>query len=103
MPTEVRIFRPAKTAMQSGRAKTQDWVMEFEPREGARPDPLIGWNGSADTRRQVRLTFDTLEEAVAHAKRNGFVYTLQAPKERQPKPKAYADNFASGRPIPWTH
>jgi len=103
MPTEVRIFRPAKTAMQSGRAKTQEWVMEFEPKDAARPDPLIGWAGSADTRKQVRLTFETMEEAVVHAKRNGYVYTVQQPKERRLKPKAYADNFAPNRPMPWTH
>lgn len=103
MPTEVRIFRPAKTAMQSGRAKTHEWVLEFEPKDAARPDPLIGWVGSADTRKQLRLTFETMEEAVAHAKRNGYVYTVQQPKERQVKPKAYADNFASNRPMPWTH
>ncbi|HAT34799.1 MAG TPA: ETC complex I subunit, partial [Rhodospirillaceae bacterium] len=53
----VRIFRPAKTAMQSGRAKTKDWLLVFEPQDRATPDPIMGWNGSADTRRQVRLEF----------------------------------------------
>lgn len=103
MAVEVRIFKPSKTAMQSGRARTREWVMEFEPQDASRPDPLIGWVGSADTRRQVRLHFDTKEEAVAHAKRNGFVYTVLPPRDRKVRPKAYADNFAYSRPVPWTH
>ena len=100
---EVRIFKPAKTAMQSGRLKTQSWVMEFEPGARIEQDALMGWSGSADTRAQVRLYFGTAEQAVAHAEKNGWTYTLQAPKERQVRPKAYADNFAVKRVQPWTH
>ena len=100
---EVRIFKPAKTAMQSGRAKTKDWVMEFEPADASTPDPLMGWQGSSDTRRQVHLHFHSEEDAVAHAKKHGYSYTVQRPKERRIKPKAYADNFAYGRKFPWTH
>ncbi len=99
----VRIYRPAKTAMQSGRAMTQQWVLEFEPSEASRPDPLIGWNGSGDTDRQVRLRFETAEEAVAYAERHGYDYTLQRPKERRVRSKTYADNFAYSRREPWTH
>ncbi len=100
---EVRIFKPAKTAMQSGRGKTQGWIMEFEPSDRASPDDLIGWVGSADTRKQVTLTFGSMDEAIAHAKRNGFTYTIQEEKTRRIKPKAYADNFATHRRKPWTH
>ena len=75
MSKHVRIFQPAKTAMQSGRAKTKGWVMVFEPSDATRPDPIIGWNGSADTSRQVRLTFDSKEDAIEHARKNGFTYT----------------------------
>ena len=103
MPQHVRIYRPAKTAMQSGQAKTKDWVMVYEPTDASRPDPIIGWNGSADTRRQVHLTFDSKEEAVAYARKKGYTYTLREPKERRIKPKAYADNFAFKRMEPWTH
>ena len=100
---EVRIFKPAKTAMQSGRGKTKDWVVEFEPTDAGRPDPLMGWVGSADTRKQVRLSFETEEEAVAYAKKQGYSYTVEKPKSRRIKPKAYADNFAYDRRRPWTH
>ncbi|NMM46086.1 ETC complex I subunit [Rhodospirillaceae bacterium KN72] len=100
---EVRIFKPAKTAMQSGRGKTKDWIVEFEPTDASRPDPLMGWVGSADTRKQVRLSFETEEEAVAYAKKQGYSYTVEKPKSRRIKPKAYADNFAYDRRRPWTH
>ena len=98
-----RIYRPAKTAMQSGRAKTGAWILEFEPADAARPDPLMGWNGSADTGRQVRLSFSSLEEAVAYAERNGHDYVVTAPKVRGFRPKNYSENFAYGRKQPWTH
>ena len=99
----VRIFKPAKTAMQSGRGKTQSWVMEFEPGARIEPAALMGWSGSAATRAQVKLRFASAEEAGAHAEKNGWTYTVQAPKERQIRPKAYADNFAVKRVQPWTH
>ena len=98
-----RIYRPAKTAMQSGRAKTDGWVLEFEPEDAVTPDPLMGWNGSADTGRQVRLRFDTVEEAVAYAERHGHEYSVLAPKERKFRPKTYAENFSYERRQPWTH
>ena len=100
---EVRIFRPSKTAMQSGRGRVGDWVIEFEPGARPDPDPLMGWNGSADTRAQVKLHFETMEEAIAHAERNGWTFTVQKPKERRIRPKAYADNFSFKRTQPWTH
>jgi hypothetical protein len=100
---DVRIFKPTKTAMQSGRGKLRDWVMEFEPGARITPDPLMGWSGSTDTRAQVQLRFASAEEAVAHAEKNGWTYTVQQPKQRQIRPKAYADNFAVKRVQPWTH
>ncbi len=100
---EVRIFKPAKTAMQSGRGRTHSWLMEFEPGARIEPDALMGWSGSTDTRAQVRLRFASAEEAVAHAEKNGWTFTVQAPKERRVRPKAYADNFAVKRVQPWTH
>ena len=98
----VKIYRPAKTAMQSGRGSTQEWVLEFEP--GARrPEPLMGWTSSADTRAQVRLRFATKDEALAYARRHALAYILEEPQERRIKPKAYADNFRFDRLRPWTH
>ena len=98
-----RIFRPAKTAMQSGKAKTKDWVLEFEPAAARRPDPLMGWTQSSDMDGQVRLAFDTRDEAIAYAQHRGIPFQVFEPKTAKRIIKAYADNFAAGRKIPWTH
>ncbi|MFN3816039.1 ETC complex I subunit [Brevundimonas sp.] len=98
-----RIYRPAKTAMQSGRAKTRDWILEFEPNTARNNDPLMGWTSSTDMNGQVRLTFDTAEEAVAYAERHGIPFRLHEPQAAPVILKAYADNFAPGRKQPWTH
>ncbi|HIJ37729.1 MAG TPA: ETC complex I subunit [Rhodospirillaceae bacterium] len=95
---EVRIYRPAKNAMQSGRANCRHWVVEFEPSDRKQPDPLMGWNGSRDTRGQLRLRFETKEEAVAFAKREGYAYSLTEDRPaKAPVPKNYADNFRFDR------
>jgi hypothetical protein len=92
-----RILRPAKTAMQSGRAGTRKWVLEYEPATRREPDPLMGWASALDTLNQVRLHFDTLEEAISFAKRKGLDYTVIEPHGRAPKAKSYADNFRYDR------
>ena len=99
----VRIFKPAKTAMQSGEARTKEWILEFEPAAPRSVDPLMGWTSSSDTRAQVRLEFDTKEEAIAYATREELAYTLIEPKPRKPIRKSYADNFRFGRTDNWTH
>jgi hypothetical protein len=101
--TTVRIYRPAKTAMQSGRANTEHWVLEYEPAAGQRPDPLMGWSGRGDTRNQVRVTFATCEEAVAFAKKQGLAYEVMPPRTRRVRPKSYTENFRFGRDKNWTH
>ena len=98
-----RIFQPAKTAMQSGSARTKEWILQREPAGAKSIDPLTGWSGSGDTDAQVALAFDTREEAVAYAERNGIAYTVIEPQMRKPIRKAYADNFATNRKQPWTH
>jgi hypothetical protein len=98
-----RIYRPAKTAMQSGKAKTKDWVLEFEPASARRSDPLMGWTQSSDMNGQVRLNFETRDEAVAYAQRHEISFHLFEPKTPKRIIKAYADNFAAGRKQPWTH
>jgi hypothetical protein len=99
-----RIFRPAKTAMQSGKSKTHDWVLEFEPTDARRADPLMGWTQTGDTKSsQVVLSFETREEAVRYADQHGIAFQLIDPKPAKRIIKAYADNFAFGRKIPWTH
>ena len=100
---QVRIYRPSKTAMQSGRAGTRHWVLEFEPDTPRRVEPLMGWTSSADTKGQVHLRFETKEEAVAYAVKHGYMYLVDEPQERSPRPKAYADNFRYRRAFPWTH
>ena len=94
---DVRIYRPAKTAMQSGTANTKRWVLEFEPGAPRATDPVMGWTSSPDTRGQVRMRFATRDEAVAFAKRNGLTYRVAEPKERVVRPKSYSDNFRYGR------
>jgi len=92
--SEARIYRPAKTAMQSGRNNTKQWILEFEPAEARRADALMGWISSGDTNAQVRLRFATKEDAVAYADKHGLSYQVQAPKARRIKPKNYSDNFS---------
>ena len=93
----VRIYKPAKTAMQSGRGNTKAWVLEPEPDGAREADPLMGWIGSADTNRQVVLHFASQEEAIAHAKKRGLDYVLLSPHESKLRPKSYADNFRYDR------
>jgi ETC complex I subunit conserved region len=98
-----RIYRPTKTAMQSGKAKTTDWVLDFEPSEAKEVEPLMGWTTSGDTRQQVRLRFDTKEEAIAYCERNGVPYQVFDPKTTKRPFISYSDNFAFNRRTPWTH
>jgi ETC complex I subunit conserved region len=99
----VRIYKPTKTAMQSGEARTKEWVLEFEPEGKSEPEPLMGWSSSSDTRAQVRLEFATKDEATAYATREGLAYTVIEPKPRKPIRKSYAENFKFGRIGNWTH
>ena len=98
-----RIYKPAKTAMQSGTAKTKSWVLDYEPTEPKEVEPLMGWTSSGDTRQQVCLRFDSKEEAIAYAERNGIPYDIEIPRERRVRIKAYADNFSYKRHDNWTH
>jgi len=100
-----RIYRPAKTAMQSGTAKTHDWVLEYAPATAREVDPLMGWTSSDDTQAQVRLRFPTKEAALAYAEHKGIVAEVFEPNPRQPilRPMGYGENFATGRRGAWTH
>lgn len=102
--TIARIYRPAKNAMQSGRGRSRDWVLEFEPSTAKRPDRLMGWVGSRDMAAdQVRLQFATREDAIAFAERHGIECRVHQPARRAVKPKNYADNFHPDRIGNWTH
>lgn len=88
-----RIYQRQKNAMQSGRAHTDEWILEFEPAEAQRADPLMGWTGSGDTRQQVVLAFASAEEAQAYAARNGIAARVLPTPQRKLKIQSYADNF----------
>ena len=90
---QVRIYQRPKNAMQSGKYRTDRWVVEFERNEPQRPDPLTGWAGSADTATQVRLNFPTLEAEQVYCEREGFAYAVTPAPQRKLKLQAYADNF----------
>jgi hypothetical protein len=98
-----RIYRPAKTAMQSGKAKTNRWLLEYEPEAPRQADPLMGWTSSVDMKSQIRLWFDTQEEAENYARRNGIAYRVERPKEPVRKGLSYSDNFRYNRIGQWTH
>ena len=98
-----RIYMPARTAMQSGQAKTKNWVLDFDPERPRQVEPLMGWTSSGDMRQQVRLRFDSKEEATAYCERNGIVYRVIEPKKPERRNIAYADNFAFTRRDGWTH
>jgi NADH dehydrogenase len=100
-----RIYQPAKTAMQSGQAKTHTWVLEFAPASAREVDPLMGWTSSSDTQSQVKLRFETKEAAVEYAQENNIPADVLEPKTRKPniRPGGYGENFATGRRGAWTH
>ena len=90
---EARIYRPEKTATQSGKAKTKSWVLEYERQDRTRRDPVMGWTQSGDTRRQIRLEFDTKEEALDYAKRHKIAARVLPDHKRKKIIRTYADNF----------
>jgi hypothetical protein len=98
-----RIYKPARSAMQSGNARTKEWVLEYEPQAPTEIDPLMGWATSSDPQSQVRLWFKTKEEAIAFAMRNGVPFTVTEPPPGKTVRKSYADNFKFGRNWVWTH
>ena len=88
-----RIYQRPKTSMQSGRARTDEWLLEFEPAEARRADPLMGWAGSGDTQAQVMLTFASADEAKAYAEKYGIAAHVTPTPVRRLKLQSYADNF----------
>ncbi|WP_310620154.1 ETC complex I subunit [Flexibacterium corallicola] len=98
-----RIYRPAKTAMQSGKAGTESWVLDYIPQSPKSIEPLMGYTSSGDMRQQVRLNFETKEDAVAFAKREKIPYQVVEDKKRQVRGASYSDNFRFDRLSPWTH
>ena len=98
-----RIYKPAKPAMQSGRGKTKDWVLEFVSGGNRSSDPVMGWTSIDDTTGQVRLHFDSREQAFAYAKREGLIFAVEESRDVKRLVKSYSENFAANRKQPWTH
>ena len=98
-----RIYRPARTAMQSGTAKTERWLLEYEPEAPRQIEPLMGWTSSSDIKSQLKLWFDSEAAAVAYATRNGIAYRVEQPNEAKRRTASYSDNFKFTRVGQWTH
>ena len=98
-----RIYKPTRTAMQSGTAKTKLWQLDYEPEEPRQVEPLMGWTSSGDMKSQLRLRFDTREEAIAYCEKRGIPYQVFDAQEPARRKIAYADNFAFNRVGQWTH
>ena len=100
-----RIYQPARTAMQSGTAKTKSWVLDYAPQSARGVDPLMGWTSSGDMDSQVRLRFDSKEAALDYARAHGIDAVVTEPKPRKPNIRkgGYGENFATNRRGAWTH
>jgi len=98
-----RIYKPARTAMQSGTANAKEWVLDYEPEQPRMVEPLMGWTSSADMKQQVRLRFDSKEAAVAYCEGHGIAYQVFESKPPARQRMSYSDNFAFPRREAWTH
>lgn len=98
-----RIYSPARNAMQSGKAKTGFWVLQYAPEKAKMIDPLMGYTATADMKSQIRVEFETREEAIAYAQKNGIPYQVEESHQPKRRKISYSDNFRSDRKQPWTH
>ncbi|KGJ06209.1 ETC complex I subunit conserved region [Paracoccus halophilus] len=101
----VRIYKPARNAMQSGTARSREWVLDFPASDAREIDPLMGWTSSDDTQSQIRLRFQTREQAEDYAREMGLEFEVVEPQSRATniRPRGYGENFAPDRRAPWTH
>ena len=98
-----RIYKPSKTAMQSGLGNTKAWVLDFEPEQPRQVEPLMGWTSSGDMEQQVHLRFASKEDAIAYCERHQIAYQVFETKPQTRRTIAYSDNFAFKRRDAWTH
>jgi ETC complex I subunit conserved region len=98
-----RIYRPTRTAMQSGSAKSTRWLLEYDAESDRLVEPLMGWTSSGDMKSQIKLWFDSKEDAVTYATRNGIAFRVEEPREATRKAVSYSDNFKYTRQGQWTH
>ena len=99
----IKIYKPSKSSMQSGLGKTKQWLVEYISEKDKTKDSLMGWNSSLDTKSQIKVFFETKEQAIVWAKKNNYQYFVVEPKKRKIKPKSYSSNFDINRKEPWTH
>ena len=99
----IKIYKPSKTAMQSGKGNTKKWLAEYISDIDSVKDSLMGWNSSLDTNSQIKIFFETKEKAINWAKKNNYQFYIEEPKIKKIKPKSYASNFDISRKEPWTH
>ncbi len=99
----IKIYKPSKSSMQSGLGNSKKWLAEYIQEKDKIKDTLMGWNSSLDTKEQIKMFFDTKEQAIEWAKKNNEQFIVIEPKERKIKPKNYASNFDMNRKEPWTH
>ena len=99
----IKIYKPTKSSMQSGLGKTKKWLAEYITEKDKIKDTLMGWNSSLDTKEQIKMFFETKEQAIEWSKKNNEQFIVIEPKERKIKPKNYASNFDMNRKEPWTH
>lgn len=98
-----RIYQPARSAMQSGAGKSKLWLLEYEPEKPREIEPVMGWTSSADMKSQIRLRFDTAEEALAYAQKLGIACRIEKTPQVIRHTQAYSDNFKTSRNGQWTH
>jgi hypothetical protein len=98
-----RIYKPARSAMQSGKATTREWLLDYEPEKPRNVEPLMGWTSSADMKQEVHLSFDSKEEAIAFCERENIPYQVFESRPAVRQGISYSDNFAYPRREAWTH
>ncbi len=99
----IKIYKPSKTAMQSGNGKTKKWLAEFISDLDTEKDMLMGWNSSIDTKSQIKIFFETKDQAILWAQNNNYQFFVEEPKKRKINIKSYASNFDINKKEPWTH
>ena len=90
---KAKIYKPSKTAMQSGRSKFNKWVLKISDSKNQTRDTMMGWNGGSNTSSQIQLNFKSKEEAIHYAKSNNIDYEVLETSGRKVISKSYADNF----------
>ena len=102
---QIRIYKPSKTSMQSGNAKTKKWRLEYEKSAKKFIDPTMGWVGTEDAQGLLLIDFETKESAIKYAESLGLPYKVEDPKHRKHiiRKGGYGENFSFNRKKAWTH